>query len=135
MNGKAPVLTAPVSTVPACLRQTNAPIDVQTAHRAAARLARTRTIQAWPAGWYRQRMGSRLPPAVAGGDRAAAVDVHQLRAGHWSSSTQWRYRVGQSPSQRCAQCEDPHCSAALCPVLYAGRGRTPRGTSSCAARP
>ena len=61
-------------------------------------------------------MGPRLPPAVAGGDRAAAVDVHQLRAGHWSSSTQWRHRVGQSPSRRCAQCEDPHCSAALCPV-------------------
>ena len=48
------------------LDQTNAPIDAQTVHLAAARLARTRTIQAWPAGWYRQLMGPRLPPAVAG---------------------------------------------------------------------
>ncbi|KAF0311097.1 putative RNA-directed DNA polymerase from transposon BS [Amphibalanus amphitrite] len=100
------------------LAQDQAPIDVQTAHRAAARVARARTIQAWPAGWFRRLTGDRLPPAVAGGDRSAAVDVHQLRAGHWTSSTQWRHRVGLAPSRLagCEQCDDQHCRAALCPV-------------------
>ena len=98
------------------LDQTTATVDVRTAHRAAARLARTRTIQAWPAGWYRLLMGARLPPPVAGGDRQAAVDVHQLRAGHWTTSTQWRHRVGQAPSRQCKQCDNPQCSAARCRV-------------------
>ena len=100
------------------LDQTSVPVDVQTAHRAAARVARARTVQAWPAGWFRRLMGSRLPPAVAGGDRQAAVDTHQLRAGHWSGSTQWRHRVGLAPSRRggCAQCDDLRCAAALRPV-------------------
>ena len=96
--------------------QETAAVDVRTVHRAAARFARARTIQAWPAGWYRALMGSRLPPGVTGGDRASAVEVHQLRAGHWPGSTQWRHRVGQSGTRLCAQCSDPRCSAALCPV-------------------
>ena len=43
-------------------QEDTATIDVQTAHRAAARLARSCTTQALPAGWYRFLMGQRLPP-------------------------------------------------------------------------
>ncbi|KAF0293604.1 hypothetical protein FJT64_008635 [Amphibalanus amphitrite] len=64
------------------LPQAAVPVDVATAHRAAARLARDRTIAAWPEGWYRTLMENRLPPPAATGDRSSAVDVHQLRAGH-----------------------------------------------------
>lgn len=61
--------------------------------------------------------GDRLPPTVAGGDRPAAVDIHQLRAGHWTSSSQWRHRVGLAPSwlSGCNQCDDRQCRAALYP--------------------
>ena len=98
------------------LDQAEASVDVRTAHRAAARVARARTAQAWPAGWYRQLMGSRLPPSIVGGDRSSAVLVHQLRAGHWTGSTQWRHRVGQAPSRQSERCENPRCNAALCAV-------------------
>ena len=98
------------------LDQLEVAVDVRTAHRAAARLARAKTIAAWPPGWYRTLMGQRLPPPVAGEDRSAAVDIHQLRAGHWSGSTQWRHRVGLSPSRHCDQCKDQRCNAALCAV-------------------
>jgi hypothetical protein len=91
-------------------------VDVRTIHRAAARMARTLTVQAWPAGWYSSLMGTRLPPPVTVGDRATAVDVHQLRAGHWSGSNQWRHRIGHAPSRLCEQCNDHNCPAALCSV-------------------
>ena len=51
------------------LYQSDAAADVRTVHRAAARLARARTVQAWSAVWYRQLMGSRLPRPVARGDK------------------------------------------------------------------
>ena len=85
------------------LSQENTDVDVQTAHHAAARLARSRTTKAWPAGWYRSLMGRRLPPPAPAEERSTAVDV-QLQAGHWSGSAQWRHRVGQSPSRQCQQC-------------------------------
>lgn len=107
-------------------------VDTRTAHRAVARLARARTTAAWPTGWYRSLMDSRHPPPVPGGDRASAVDVHQLRAEHWTSSAQWRHRVGQNPARSCAQCTDPTCQrpAAWC----AGRRPTRPVTFSCAAQ-
>ncbi|KAF0289104.1 Nucleolar protein 6 [Amphibalanus amphitrite] len=58
------------------LPQAAVPVDVATAHRAAARLARDRTIAAWPEGWYRTLMENRLPPPAATGDRSSAVDVY-----------------------------------------------------------
>ena len=98
------------------LNQGEAVVDVRTDHRAAARIARSRTTQAWPAGWYRSLMGQRLPPPAPAGERSVAVDVHQLRAGHWSGSAQWRHRVGQNPTRQCRQCPDVRCRAALCAV-------------------
>ena len=56
------------------------------------------------------------PRPVAGGNRETAVDVHQLRAGHWTSSILWRHRVGQAPTRDCDWCEDKRCPAALCLV-------------------
>ena len=41
--------------------QDNVPVDGQTAHRVAARVARARTFQAWPAGWFRLLMGAPPP--------------------------------------------------------------------------
>ena len=88
------------------LNQEEAVMDVRTAHRAAARIARSRTTQAWPAGWYRSLIGQRLPPPAPAGEWSVAVDVHQLRAGHWSGSAQWRHRVGQNRSRQCRQSPD-----------------------------
>ncbi|KAF0296481.1 Retrovirus-related Pol polyprotein from type-1 retrotransposable element R1 4 [Amphibalanus amphitrite] len=100
----------------AALPQAAVPVDVATAHRAAARLARDRTIAAWPEGWYRTLMEDRLPPPAATGDRSSAVDVHQLRAGHWSGSRQYLHRIGRNPSDDCRQCPDTDCAAGLCTV-------------------
>ena len=65
------------------LLQDSVPVDIRTITRAVARAARDDTVRAWPAGWFRSLMGDRLPPPVAGLDRERAVDVHQLRAGHF----------------------------------------------------
>ena len=111
-NERADVIAKEASALP----QDSTAVDTRTAHRAAARLARARTTAAWPPGWYRSLMGSRHPPPVPGGDRASAVDVHQLRAGHWTSSAQWRHRVGRNPARSCEQCSDPACEAARCEV-------------------
>ena len=89
---------------------------MRTVTRAAARLARGRTIAAWPEGWYRTLMGARLPPPVPAGNRSAAVDVHQLRAGHWSASAQYLHRIGKNPLIDCEGCTDMECAAALCTV-------------------
>ncbi|KAF0288555.1 hypothetical protein FJT64_013076 [Amphibalanus amphitrite] len=98
------------------LPQAAVPVDVATAHRAAARLARDRTIAAWPEGWYRTLMENRLPPPAATGDRSSAVDVHQLRAGHWSGSRQYLHRIGRNLSDDCRQCPDTDCAAGRCTV-------------------
>ena len=84
--------------------------------RAAARLARKQWRVTWPDGWYKEIFRERLPGPIRGDDRGAAVDTHQLRAGHWSASEQWLHRIGRSPSPDCAGCADPHCPAALCRV-------------------
>ena len=70
-------------------------------------------------------MGQRLPPHAPAGERSSAVDVHQLWAGHWSGSVQWRHRVGQNLSRRRPQCPDTHCRAALC-VVCREEADTPR---------
>ena len=39
------------------------------------------------------------------------------RVGHWTSSTQWRHRVGQAPSRTCDRCgNQQRCPATLCLV-------------------
>ncbi|KAF0314429.1 hypothetical protein FJT64_015127 [Amphibalanus amphitrite] len=46
--------------------------------------------------------------------REVAVDVHQLRAGHWSGSAQYLHRIGRNPGRDCAQCNSLTCRAAGC---------------------
>ena len=79
----------------AALAQEPALLDATTIYRAAARLARERAAASRPAytgsarsatDWYRELMGTKYPPPIAGIDRATAVDVHQMRTGRWSGS-------------------------------------------------
>ena len=59
-------------------------------------------------------MGEARPPAVTGLDRHVAVDVHQLRVGHWSASQQYLHRIGRNPTPDCERCEDVRCRGGLC---------------------
>jgi len=96
--------------------QTDASIDIRSATRAAVRFARYEWQRAWPDGWFRDIFGRHLPGPISGDDRESAVDVHQLRAGHWSGSEQWLHRVGRRPTDGCPGCRDAECPAAQCRV-------------------
>ncbi|XP_043223412.1 uncharacterized protein LOC122382301 [Amphibalanus amphitrite] len=109
-NERADQLAKDASTLP----QEDVPVDVTTVYRAAARLARARTTNQWPPGWYRTLMEGRPPPPVRGPNRLDAVETHQLRAGHWSGSAQYLHRIGRHPSPECAQCSDRGCRAGWC---------------------
>ena len=118
----------------ASMAQDAAPLDVSTVYRAATRQARHRSAKARPGytgsiraatGWYRELMGERFPPPIAGMDRASAVDVHQLRTGRWSGSTQFLHEIGRNPSVTCQQCRNTDCEAARCP-LCGEEADTPR---------
>ena len=82
-NERADTLAGQASALP----QDDVPVDARTVHRAAARVARSHAIAHWPPGWYRSLMAGRLPPPVRRFERETAVDIHQIRAGHWSGST------------------------------------------------
>ena len=109
-NERADQLAKEASLLP----QETAPLDSRTIHRAAARAARTKEAHDRPPGWYRLLMGDRVPPPVSHLERGEAVDVHQLRAGHWSGSAAYLHRIGGNPSPECAQCSDAHCRASWC---------------------
>ena len=100
----------------AALPQEEVPVDVRTVVRAAARAAKSRICRQRPSGWYRDLMGERLPPPVVDLDRFSAVDVHQLRAGHWAGSAQYLHRIGKKPTAECTGCNDVNCPAGLCLV-------------------
>ena len=96
-------------------------MDVTTVYRAAVRHARARSTSQWPSDWYRTLMEGRLPPPVRCSNRWDAVEIHQLRAGHWSGSAQYLHRIGRLPSPQCAQCNGarrdarpPRCEAGWC---------------------
>ena len=120
-NERADALAKEASALP----QDDVVVDVSTVHRAAVRAVRARSISQWPDGWYRTLMGARLPPPVTGVERSTAVDVHQLRAGHWSGSTAYLHRIGRAPSPRCAQCSDLSCPASWCRLCGEGSPDTP----------
>jgi len=100
----------------AALPQLATPVDVRTLTRTVSRDARRRWQDGWPKGWYRAIMGSRAPPPVSIASREEAVDVHQLRAGHWGCSEQYLHRIGKRPTEDCAQCNEVDCPAGLCLV-------------------
>jgi len=111
-NERADNLAKEASALP----QEDALLDVRTVARAAARWARDRSIKEWPAGWFRTLMGDRLPPPVTGMDRATAVDVHQLRAGHWSGSARYLHWIGRNPSRECLKCDSLRCRGGWCRI-------------------
>ena len=66
------------------LPQEAAALDFRTIHRAAAIAEGRRAAARWNQGWYRSLMDLSVPrPPVTGLNRAAAVGVYQLRAGHY----------------------------------------------------
>ena len=69
-------------------------------------------------------MGDQIPPPVIAGDRSSAVDVHQLRAGHWSGSQQYMHRIGRNPTEECHQCSNTLCTPGWCIVCHE-EGDTP----------
>ena len=112
-NEKADALAREAATLP----QGDVPVDVRTAYRAAAREARTRAVKEWPDGWYRTLMNDHRPAPITGGtSRETAVEVHQLRAGHWSGSAQYLHRIGKNPSPDCEQCSNKKCAAGKCVI-------------------
>ena len=93
-----------------------APADVRSMTGAVARAATRAWRRAWPDSFFKRIWGDRMPRPVSGEDRGAAVDVHQLRAGHWSRSRQYLHRIGRFPSPACAGCPNKKCPAASCLV-------------------
>ena len=77
----------------AAMAQEKAPVDTTSVYRAATRLAKYLTgrerlshpgAARAATSWYRELMGERFPPPIAGTDRTAAVYVRQMRTGSWS---------------------------------------------------
>ena len=64
-------------------------MDVTIVVRAVSRTARAQWVSDWPRSWYSGLMEGTLPGPVTQLDRATAMDVHQLRTGHWSGSVQY----------------------------------------------
>ena len=93
-NERADALAREASALP----QHETRIDTGTVQKAVARSATATWKRSWPDGWFRAIMGNRLPGPVEEEDRLAAVDVHQLRAGHWSCSEQYLHRIGRRPT-------------------------------------
>ena len=98
------------------LDQQETPVDVRTLTRAVARSARKSWQAALPRGWYRAIMAVRAPAPVSVDTRETAVDIHQLRSGHWGRSEQYLHRIGRRPTERCLQCSDTDCPAGRCLV-------------------
>ena len=111
-NERADALAREASALP----QHETRIDTGTVQKAVARSATATWKRSWPDGWFRTIMGYRLPGPVEEEDRLAAVDVHQLRAGHWSCSEQYLHRIGRRPTPGCEQCNNVECPAARCRV-------------------
>jgi len=111
-NERADVLAGEASALP----QVDTPTDVRTAMKTVVRAATHRWKLDWPAGLFRSIMGDRLPTPVPGDDRDAAINVHQLRAGHWGRAESYLHRIGRRPTPECEQCSNRGCPASLCIV-------------------
>ena len=61
-------------------------------------------------------MADRVPPPVLAATREEAVDVHQLRSGHWGRSEHYLHRIGRQPTDECERCNDTDCPAGRCLV-------------------
>ena len=111
------------------LDQSSTPLEARSVTRVAVRLARRKWCLTWPDGWLKDIFRERLPGPIRGDDREAAVDIHQLRAGHWSASEQWLHSIGRSPMTSTS----PRYPAALYRVCREEAGSP--GTCCCDVRP
>ncbi|XP_043238346.1 uncharacterized protein LOC122389913 [Amphibalanus amphitrite] len=102
------------------LPQEAAATDVRTLTKAVARCASHRWRQEWPSSFFKDIMRDRMPSPLNNLDRDAAVNVHQLRAGHWGRSEQYLHRIGRRPIPTCQQCNLKACPAAHCIVCREG---------------
>ena len=102
------------------LPQDAAPADVRTIAQAVGRSASKAWRRSWPDSFFRRIWGARVPRPVLSESRNDAIDVHQLRAGHWSRSESYLHRIGRRPSPTCQQCSNLACPAARCLVCREG---------------
>ncbi|KAF0293690.1 hypothetical protein FJT64_000814 [Amphibalanus amphitrite] len=115
-NERADELAKEASGLP----QEAAATDVRTLTKAVARCASHRWRQEWPSSFFKDIMRDRMPAPLNNLDRDAAVNVHQLRAGHWGRSEQYLHRIGRRPIPTCQQCNLKACPAARCIVCREG---------------
>ena len=79
------------------LPQDNVPVDVRTINRAVSRSA-SPWRRSWNDSLFRRIMGDRMPRPVLE-TRNDAVNVHQLRAGHWGRAASYLHRIGRNQSR------------------------------------
>ena len=101
------------------LPQDDVHVDVHTITRAVGRSASKAWRRSWNDSLFRRIMEDRMPSPVQE-SRDDAVNVHQLRSGHWGRASSYLHRIGRNPSHACRQCSVPRCPAALCLVCREG---------------
>ena len=115
-NERADTLAREASGLP----QAEATVYVRTMTKAVSRSTSMRWRRSWPDGLFRSIMRDHLPAPITGLDRSAAVNVHQLRAGHWGYSEQYLHCIGRRPITSCHQCDCKACPTARCTVCREG---------------
>ena len=91
-------------------------MDGRSLTKAVGRAASKVWRDSWPGSLFRRIMRDRFPKPVLNIDREDAINVHQLRAGHWGLTRSYLHRIGRHPTRDCQQCGDLTCPAALCEV-------------------
>ena len=89
-------------------------MDVRTMIKAVSCSASKAWRRSWPDSLFRRIMEGRAPKPVVLGSRDDAVNVYQLRTGHWSRSASYLHRIGRRPESACQQCSEHSCPAARC---------------------
>ena len=58
-------------------------------------------------------MRDQFPKPVLSNEREDAVNVHQLRAGHWGMARSYLHRIGRHPTRNSLRCGDLKCQAVV----------------------
>ena len=115
-NERADELAKEASRLP----QADMPVDVRSITKAVSRAASKAWRERWPDSLLRRIMGGRLLTSFLSNGREDAVNVHQLRVGHWGLTRSYLHRIGRHPTRDCQQCADMAGQAALCQVCRGG---------------
>ena len=102
------------------MSQDTVPTDVRSIVKAIGPSATKSWRRCWPDSPFKTIMGDRMPMPVLLESRDEAVNVHQLRAEHWSRSQSYLHRIGCRPESDCPQCRYLTCPAARCLVCREG---------------